>query len=61
MMTLRETITVYRNAIHDLMEENRSLREKIKQNTATANDIRKLMKESEEKLREEKQNESASE
>ena len=61
MMTLSETITVYRNAIHDIMDENRSLREKIKQNTAMANDIRKLLKQTEEKLREEKQNESATE
>jgi len=54
MITLSEIITVYRNAIHDIMVENRSLREKIKQNTAMANDIRKLLKESEEKLREAK-------
>ena len=54
MITLSEMVTVYRNAIHDIMEDNRSLREKIKQNTAMANDIRKLLKQTEEKLREEK-------
>ena len=61
MITLSEMVTVYRNAIYDIMEDNRSLREKIKQNTAMANDIRKLLKQTEEKLREEKQNESATE
>ena len=55
-MTIHEEIQVYQNAIRDCMDENRSYREKIKKNTAMANDIRKMLKKAKERLTEEKKN-----